>query len=355
MYVAIGLALVFLLVVARCCLCRRKAQSSDKKEPKSANRRDKSKLPPTAKPTGGLLARAAHNLYASLPMASPPGTPQRPRAHFRNRSSNRGDDSYSTDEEEHDLESCRTPPRRGKGGTQARTPPCTLGTPETEGVRSPRAASSRQGSTMLSEAEATKEVVIVHDVMSPNGQLTRQATRVLLPVYADSTPPRAAPTSPKKVKASTSSSPSPRKKAFPQLMELAQRSAAKEGIKPPRPKHVTCDSSEVTEGPSVSTMSCSVSTPTSKWRMTQQHPSAPPQSHSSCTQPGMASPGSESSLPSAKSPHKAKKSTSRSTPRGSPSKRALPPPLPPKRSGAGEWSAHVHSSGRVFYHNDRYV
>jgi hypothetical protein len=394
MYATIGLVVVFVLLVLRCYVCKpnKNSQDEDVVPAKSGAGHD-------GEPArSGVLGRLARGVYASLPVASPPATPQRTgrqppaRAGRPNGAPSRGsgDDEHSTDDEDYDIESCRSSPRRGRGQA-ARTPPCTPGTPTVTVGSSPYRAVSRDRSA------TTRTVVIMHDVVHSDGSVSKQATQVELPLYQS--PVRKVGTPQNPIKPLTPTPPLYKQKAFPALKELPQRTPT---TKSPgmRLSEASADGTDVT---SVSTLSGSASTPRAQWRVQGQSPprkQAPqyqqrtpsPQQHLQLQQTspklpppppptvlsttpvrpvvsdGIASPSSEPPTPikSAEKKRDAKAATSptKRPPTGSPqrARRDVPAENDASRGGVLSevlletgWTIHVHRSGRTFYHNDRCV
>jgi hypothetical protein len=404
MYVAIGLVVVFVLLVLRCYVCKPNKNTEDENVGPA---KSKSGAGHDCKPAkSGVLSRMARGVYASLPMASPPATPQRtgrqsPALAGRPNgapSRGSGDDGHSTDDEDYDIESCRSSPRRGRG-LAARTPPCTPGTPTVTVGSSPYRAVSRDRSA------TTRTVVIMHDVVNPDGSVTKQATHVELPLYetgfSSSTPTGSRPKVPQN------------RKAFPKLTGLpphtpccgvTSRAESAPTSKPPS-KWLSAASADGTDIASVSSLSGSASTPRAQWRVQGQSPprqQAPqyqqrtpsPQQHlqlqhtslkppppslpsGQSTTPvrpvvhdGIASPGSEPPTPinsvEKKRTAKAATSPTKRPPTGSPqrARREMSAPAENYGSGVGVlpealleagWTIHIHRSGRTFYHNNRCV
>jgi hypothetical protein len=399
MYVAIGLVVVFVLLVLRCYVCKpnKSSQGEDASPAKSGAGHD-------GKPArSGVLGRLAHGVYATQPMASPPVTPQRtgrqpPARTGRAKgapSRGSGDDRYSTDDEDNDIERCRTPPRRGRGQA-ARTPPCTPGTPTVTVGSSPYRAASRDRSA------TTRTVVIMHDVVKADGSVTKQATHVELPLYS--------PVQSPSLSSGGKPSPTKLKKAFPDMGELSRTSglsATPQTIPTPSSqspsKRLSRSSADGTVITSVSTLSGSASTSRAQWRVQGQSPprqQAPqyqqrtpsPQQHLQLQQTspkppppplpavlsttpvrpvvsdGIASPCSEPPTPikSADKKRNARAATSptKRPPTGSPQRARRDVPAENDGSGVGVlsealleagWTIHIHRSGRTFYHNDRCV
>jgi hypothetical protein len=393
MYVAIGLVVVFVWLVLRCYVCKPKKDSQEE-----GGATTKRGATDPSKPTNaGVLSRMARGVYASLPMASPPATPQRTsrqppsRTTLTKSAPSRGKEAgeHSTDDEDYDIESCRTPPRCGKGQI-AGTPPCTPATPK-------------------SSPGPLKTVMIMHDVIRPDGTVVRQATPVQLPTYAPgvfeslSTPRKKGP--------QRAPSTTPKSKAFPALKELSQRTPdcgmpnnakSAPSSKFLRKEH-SAASADGTDITSVSSLSGSASTPRAQWRVQGQSPprqQAPqyqqrtpsPQQHLQLQQTspkppppplpavlsttpvrpvvrdGIASPCSEPPTPikSAEKKRSVRSATSptKRPPTGSPqrARRDVPGENDGSRGGllsevlleAG-WTIHVHRSGRTFFHNHRCV
>jgi hypothetical protein len=395
MYVAIGLVVVFVLLVLRCYVCKPK---KDSQEEDGATTKRGATDP--SKPTNaGVLSRMARGVYSSLPMASPPATPQRTsrqppsRTTLTKSAPSRGKeaDEHSTDDEDYDIESCRTPPRCGKGQI-AGTPPCTPATPK-------------------SSPGPLKTVMIMHDAIRPDGTVVRQATPVQLPTYAPgvfeslSTPRKKGP--------QRAPSTTPKSKAFPALKELSQRTPdcgmPNNGKSAPSSKFLrkehSAASADGTDITSVSSLSGSASTPRAQWRVQGQSPprqqvpqyqqrTPSPQQHlqlqQTSPQPpppplpavlsstpvwpvvrdGIASPCSEPPTPtkSAEKKRNAKAATSptKRPPAGSTqrARRDMSASAENDNSRIGAlsevlleagWTIHVHRSGRTFFHNDRCV
>jgi hypothetical protein len=391
MYVAIGLVVVFVLLVLRCYVCKpnKSSQGEDASPAKSGAGHD-------GKPArSGVLGRMAHGVYASLPMASPPATPQRtgrlsPARAGQAKSAQsrgRGDEEYSTDDEDHDIESCRTPPQRDR----ARTPPCTPGTPTVVIESSPHRAIARDKSA------TTRTIVLMHDVVHPDGTVTKQATHVELPLYQSpvrKTGHQHRPTNPH-----AASTPSPNKRAFPALKGLSQRAPGSCAPSSKSPYKKASDASVGgTDITSVSSLSGSASTPRAQWRVQGQSPQRPqtpqyqqrtpsPQQHLQLQQTspkppppplpavlsttpvrpvvrdGIASPCSEPPTPikSAEKKRSARAATSptKRPPTGSPERARREVSAPAENYGSGVgvlsealleagWTIHIHRSGRTF-------
>jgi hypothetical protein len=391
MYATIGLVVVFVLLVLRCYVCKpnKNSQDEDVVPAKSGAGHD-------GKPTNaGVLSRMARGVYASLPMTSPPTTPQRTGRQLPARaarakgapSRGTGDEEYSTDDEDYDIESCRTPPRHGRQASH-RTPPCTPSTPTVVVGSSPLPIIARDKSA------TTRAVVLMHEVVGEDGKRVRQATTVVLPLYAPEDPP-AATQYPLR-------SSSAAKKAFPDLKGLpkcspdGERSRFKSGAPvKTSSKWLSEASADGTDITSVSTLSGSASTPRAQWRVQGQSPQSPqtPQhqmrtpspQHTSpklppppppAAQPTtpvrqvvrIASPCSEPPTPIKSADKKrsvrAATSPSKRPPTGSPqrARRDVPAENDGSRGGMLSealleegWTIHVHRSGRTFYHNDRCV
>jgi hypothetical protein len=410
MYVAIGLVVVFVLLVLRCYVCKPNKNSQDEDVDPAKSGSGHNGRPARS----GVLGRMARGVYASLPMASPPAMPHRtgkqPPARAAQAkgapSRGSGDDEHSTDDEDYDIESCRTPPRRGRDEA-VRTPPCTPGTPTVTVGSSPYRAIARD------KAATTRTIVLMHDVLNPDGSVSKQATEVELPIY-DYGVARKAGTAQHPIKPRTTMSPSPTKKAFPALTELSQGTphhsmpskvtptlASKSPFK--RLSEASANGTDITSVSTLSgsALSGSASTPRAQWRVQGQSPprqQAPqyqqrtpsPQQHLQQTSPkppppplpavlsttpvrpvvrdGIASPSSEPPTPikSAEKKRGAKTTTSPtkrpSTGSSQRARRNVPAENDGSRGGVLSevlleegWTIHIHRSGKTFFHNDRCV